>query len=101
MEQKKFKVVGQGYPRHESMGKATGKASYTDDLFIPNLVYGAILRSPYPHARVIRIDKSGAEKLPGVEAVITFEDVPKKPFSMVIDDLRRIILISGWPTGES
>ena len=52
MDQNQFLVVGKGYPRHESTDKVMGSACYTDDLVIPNLAYGAILRSPYPHARV-------------------------------------------------
>ena len=59
----------------------TGQAAYTDDLVIPGMVYGRILRSPYAHARVLRIDKSEAEKVPGVLAVLLPADVPRKKFN--------------------
>ena len=51
-----FKVVGKGYPRHETREKVRGKSVYTDDLEFSNLAYGAILRSPYARARVLKID---------------------------------------------
>ena len=74
-------VVGKGYPRHEAMEKVTGSACYTDDLVIPNLAYGAILRSPYPHARISNIDKSEADKIPGVLGILLPEDVPSRRYN--------------------
>ena len=81
MDQNELIVVGKGYPRHEAMEKVTGSACYTDDLAIPNLAYGAILRSPYPHAQISNIDKSEAEKTPGVLGVLLPEDVPSKRYN--------------------
>jgi len=81
MDQNELIVVGKGYPRHESMEKVTGSACYTDDLVIPNLAYGAILRSPYPHARISSIDKSEAEKTTGVLGVLLPEDVPSRLYN--------------------
>ena len=60
---------------------ATGAAEYTTDVKLSGMLIGKVLRSPYPHARILKIDKSKAEKLPGVEAVISFEDVSQKPFN--------------------
>ncbi len=74
-------VVGKRLPRWEAHAKATGTARYTVDIKLPEMLIGRILASPHPHARIRKIDKSKAEKLPGVEAVITFEDVPKKLFN--------------------
>jgi len=52
---------------------------YGADLSLPGMLIGRILRSPYPHAKIVKMDTSKAKALPGVEAVITFEDVPKLP----------------------
>ena len=58
----------------------TGEASYIQDLALPGMLYGKILYSRYPHARIKRIDTSRAENLPGVKAVITGASVP--PFKL-------------------
>ena len=60
-----FRVIGKSFPRRESFAKATGQARYTDDIDLPGMVYGAILRSSHAHARVLRIDTSEAEKVRG------------------------------------
>jgi 4-hydroxybenzoyl-CoA reductase alpha subunit len=66
--------VGKSVPRKDGLEKATGRALYTVDMVLPGMLWGKILRSPYPHARVLNIDTSRAEKLPGVKAVITGKD---------------------------
>ena len=76
-----FNVVGKGHPRHETRDKVRGKAVYTDDLVFPNLAYGAILRSPYPRARVLEIDGSKAKALTGVLGVLLPGDVPQKRYN--------------------
>ena len=76
-----FKVIGKSYPRHESIAKVTGQAQYTDDLDLPGMVFGSILRSPYAHARVTRIDRSEAEKVEGVLAILLPGDLPKRFFN--------------------
>lgn len=76
-----FKVVGKSHNRLESVKKAIGQARYTDDYVLPNMVYGMILRSPYAHARVKSIDKSQAEKVPGVLKILLPQDVPDKLFN--------------------
>ncbi len=78
---KNWGSVGQSVPRHESAGKVTGQAAYTDDLVIPGMIFGRILRSPHAHARVLRIDKAKAEKVPGVLAILLPHDVPQKRFN--------------------
>jgi 4-hydroxybenzoyl-CoA reductase subunit alpha len=64
------------------VAKATGDAEYTDDMVLPRMLYGKILRSPYPHARIIDIDTSRAENLPGVKAVITGKDTPGRKYGV-------------------
>ena len=73
--------VGKRLPRPDAAPKVTGAAEYGADIKLPGMLAGRILRSPYPHAKIVKIDTSKAKKLPGVEAVITFEDVPKLPFT--------------------
>ncbi len=75
------KVVGQSIKRIDAVAKVTGKAKYTDDYFERDMLVGKLLRSPHAHAVVKSIDISRAKKLPGVEAVITYFDVPKIKYS--------------------
>lgn len=64
-DNRSFKVVNRELPRLESMKKATGQAKYTEDLAFTGLAYAALVRSPYSHAKVLSIDTSEAEKIPG------------------------------------
>jgi 4-hydroxybenzoyl-CoA reductase subunit alpha len=68
-------VVGARLPRKDSLEKVTGRAQYADDIKLPNMLYAKILTSPLAHARVVKIDTSRAEALPGVKAVLTGKDV--------------------------
>lgn len=72
-----YTIVGQRVPRVDAREKVSGRAVYTGDMTLPHMLVGKVLRSPYAHARVVRIDTAKARSLPGVKAVITFEDVPK------------------------
>lgn len=74
---KQFNIVGKDVPRNDAEAKARGSATYTDDIKLPGMLYGRILRSPFPHARIKRIDTSRARSLTGVKCVITGEDTPK------------------------
>ena len=69
-----YQVVGRAEFRSDGDDKVTGKAIYTVDVKLPGMIHGKILRSPYAHARLTRIDASQAENLPGVFAVITCAD---------------------------
>src|SRR3982075_3383404 len=71
-----FPMLGQPSPKDDPGGKATGAGKYTDDLSLPGMLIGKILHSPYPHARIKRIDSSRAEKLDGVVAIVVGEDAP-------------------------
>ena len=70
----KYSVIGQRVRRVDGPDKVTGSAKYTFDMVLPNMLYGKILRSPYPHAKILNIDTSKAEELIGVKAVVTGKD---------------------------
>jgi CO/xanthine dehydrogenase Mo-binding subunit len=69
-----FKVIGQRVVRPDGVDKVTGRAQYGADVKPAGLLYGKVLRSPHAHARIVSIDASAAEKLPGVRAVVTGKD---------------------------
>ncbi len=74
---REFAIVGKEVPRNDAEAKARGAALYTDDLKLPGMLHGRILRSPLAHARIKHIDIRQAVSLSGVKAVITGEDTPK------------------------
>ena len=71
-----FKSVGTRPLRPDGVDKVTGRARYGADYNAPGQLVGHILRSPHPHARIVNIDTSKAEKLAGVKAVLTAADLP-------------------------
>ncbi len=73
-----MKYVGQKVARVDGVKKVTGDLKYTDDLKLPGMLHAAVKRSTVAHANIVRLDTSKAEKLPGVRAVITGKDVPKR-----------------------
>ena len=72
-----FKVIGKPIPRHDAWEKAFGLTSYAADFSLPGMLYGKVLRSKVPSARILSIDTSKAERLAGVKAVLTAKDVPQ------------------------
>jgi len=72
-------VVGKSLLRQDALEMVTGQARYSADVAIPGLLHAKLLRSPFPHARIISINTARAEKLPGVWAVIGPDDVPRFP----------------------
>lgn len=70
------RVVGQRMVRKDSVPKVTGEAVYAADIKMPGMLIGKALRSRYPHARILSIDTSAAEAIPGVHAVMTAKDLP-------------------------
>src|SRR3989339_2101257 len=86
-----YSVVGKSLPRIDALEKVTGQARYGADMALPGMLYGKVLRSPFPHARILKVDTSKAEKLIGVRTVATVEDTPKKKYgsyrSGVTDEL--------------
>jgi xanthine dehydrogenase molybdenum-binding subunit len=69
--------VGKRVPKIDAVDKATGRAQYIQDLKLPGMLYGKILYSKFPHARIAKIDTAKARALPGVRAVLTGEDCPE------------------------
>ncbi|MFQ5917443.1 MAG: xanthine dehydrogenase family protein molybdopterin-binding subunit, partial [Candidatus Binatia bacterium] len=70
-----LRIAGSAASRLDGIEKVTGKALYTGDIELPGMAYAKILRSPLPHAKLVRIDASKAESLPGVLAVLTRDDL--------------------------
>jgi len=71
-----YRVIGGTPLRHDATDKVTGRAQYGADIRLPGMLYGAMLRSPHAHARILSIDTSQAEAYPGVRAVATSADLP-------------------------
>ena len=71
-----FSIIGKPTAMIDAAEKTTGAGKYTDDLRVPGMLIGKILHSPYPHARIKRIDTSRAEECEGVVAVVVGEDAP-------------------------
>jgi CO/xanthine dehydrogenase Mo-binding subunit len=85
-ERRKFDVIGTRVRRVDGVDKVTGSARYIADLALPGMLHAAVLRSPFPHARIKHLDKSRALRLPGVRAVIDIEDTPKKLWGVFVKD---------------
>jgi len=94
-----YKVIGTPQPKVDAYAKVTGRALYADDIMLPRMVYGRLLRSPHAHARIISIDTRHALELPGVLAVITGLDLPQKfgilpssqdEYALAIDKVRYV-----------
>ena len=73
------KFVGMPIKRREDPRLITGTATYVDDLQLPGMTYMELLRSPYAHARIVRIDTQAARHDPRVLAVLTGEDIQRSP----------------------
>lgn len=90
-------LIGQRIPKLDAPSKATGKTTYGHDVRLPGMLHGRILYSRYPHAKIVRMDTSRAEKLRGVKCVLTSKDNPphlfgygkdNKPFKDIARSLR-------------
>ena len=73
--------VGKNVARKDSYDKATGRGLFTHDIFMPQMLYGKVLRSPYAHAKVVSLDTSAAEAMEGVYAVASFKNTTNKLFN--------------------
>ncbi len=69
-------VIGKPLPKVDSLGKTTGQARYAEDIVLPGMLFGRVLRSPHAHARIVGIDTGRAQTKPGVRAVLTGRDLP-------------------------
>jgi len=74
-----FRVIGKRQPKVDGFDKVTGRAKYASDFSLPGMLYLKILRSPYPHARVVSIDTSKAAALAGVKLVLTHKEMAAYP----------------------
>ncbi len=71
-----LRVIGTAVPRPDALAKVTGAGLYAADLVVPGMLHARVLRSAYPHARILSLDISRAQALPGVVAVLTAADIP-------------------------
>ena len=71
-----YPVVGKEYRRSDAIDKVTGRAKYAEDIVMPGMLYGKVLRSPHHHARLVALDIEAAKAVPGVVRVITADDIP-------------------------
>jgi putative selenate reductase molybdopterin-binding subunit len=101
-------VVGQRVPRVDARPLVTGAPVYASDVERPNMLHARILHAPHAHARIVRVDKGRALALPGVHAVLTWEDVPRvahttagqpypepSPYDMYVLD-ERVRYVGDW-----
>ena len=72
-----LRVVGQPIPRHDARDKVNAVTAYAADFALPGMLHAFVLRSPYPSARITRLESTRALAMPGVAAVLTARDVPK------------------------
>jgi len=80
-----LKCVGKGVERGDTLEKITGKALYTGDLVLPGMLYAKLKRSPHAKAKILKIDTSKAQKLPGVHAVLTGKELDYKLGLYLVD----------------
>lgn len=71
-----MKVVGSRLPRYDGVGHVTGQTQYVDDVRVQGMLWAKALRSPVHHAKITHLDTAKAEAMPGVHAVVTWQDVP-------------------------
>ncbi len=71
-----YQTLGKPLPRVEGLEKVTGTTQYAADLAVPNALWSKVLRSPFPHARLVRVDTSKAKELRGIHAVLCGSDLP-------------------------
>ena len=82
-----YSAIGKPVTRGESHDKVTGQTMYAADISLPGMLWGKVLRSPYPHARIVSIDTSRAARLPGVHIVITGRDLPDARVGRLLRDM--------------
>ncbi|GAB4484257.1 MAG: selenium-dependent xanthine dehydrogenase [Anaerolineales bacterium] len=92
-------IVGTPAARIDAYGKVTGQTEYSGDLVMPGMLHAKILFAGRPHARILSIDTSAAEALPGVVAIFTAKDVPVNEYGLQIND--QPVLCGPSPTPPS
>ena len=83
-------VIGISVARHDLPGKLTGEAKYTSDIRLPGMLHGKVIRSPHPHARIVGINTSAVESVPGMHAVLTPFNVPEGRLAPDVPILDRV-----------
>lgn len=81
-----YSVIGQPVTQAEGPDKVSGHALYAADIARPGLLWGKVLRSPFPHARILNIDTSRARRMPGVHAVVTGDNLPDRRVGRLLRD---------------
>ena len=79
---KKFRLIGAPVVKKDAKALVTGKPVYTDDLALKDCLIVKVLRSPHAHALIEEIDCKVASRVPGIECILTWKDVPQKRFTM-------------------
>lgn len=96
-----FSVIGKSIPRVDAQEKVTGAAKFSIDSKLPGMLHAKLLRSPYPHAKILGIDTSKAEKLSGVRAIITGKEQPDVHIGVMLLDqhpiARNVVRFIGEP----
>jgi CO/xanthine dehydrogenase Mo-binding subunit len=80
-------AIGKGIPRIDALEKVTGKAKFISDFKMPGMLYGMIVKSPHPHAKILRIETARAQRVPGVRTIVLPEDAPDKRFGYGLCDM--------------
>ena len=81
-------AIGSRMVRGDAVEKVTGRAVYAEDIQLPRMIHGAVVRSPHAHAKILSIDTTEALKLPGVKAVVTGQDIEMGYFGYEVRDQR-------------
>ncbi|MCC6608599.1 MAG: xanthine dehydrogenase family protein molybdopterin-binding subunit [Burkholderiales bacterium] len=82
-----YTVIGKKTPKSDAIAKVTGEARYATDVYLRNMLWARVLRSPLAHARIVRIDTAKARALKGVHAVLTAADVPDARYGALVLDM--------------
>ena len=82
-----YSAVGRPVTREEGPDKVSGKAMYPADILMPGMLWGKILRSALPHAKIVHIDTSRAKRVPGVHTVLTGQDLPDRRVGRLLRDI--------------
>lgn len=91
-----YRYIGKAVPRRDAVDLVTGRAQFVNDIQLPGMLYGKVLRSPHAHANIVSINVDKAKDLPGVKAVLTYKDIPdwrvgNPPHLRVLDSKVRFV----------
>lgn len=81
-----YSVIGSSLPYVDALDKVSGKTIYVSDIKLPGMLHGRALRSPYPHAKILNIDITEAEKVPGIKCVLTGKNVKQGKWGPIVKD---------------